>query len=1155
MYQRKNQFLILIILIGLGFQIFAQDIHNSVSQDNPISAIPFESMAYATQQAFDKSIGSQYFQQPDKSTLNDLRMNTAGIVTSTGSGNPKSSTNITATNYTLLFDGTDDYVALPAELYSNNLSGGTAITIEYWFKGSEIQSAVRFQEGNQYVVAGWSSEPKFIVSTDGLLDGVAIIGTEDGEWHHVACVWQQNTVNGFKTYVDGIISAQKNAGNVTLPTISSGAWLGSFLTQEFLNGQLDEVRIWNIARSQAEIQATMNTGLAGNETGLVAYYKMSNGAGTVLTDDKTSGTKYDGTLVNGTNWVAISEPTIQAHSIEFSSIASASLFASWSNGNGDGRIVFAKQANTGTAVPVDNVSYTASTVFGEGTEIGSTGWYCVYNGTGSSVTVTGLSSSTDYIFQAFEYNQSAGTSIYLTSTASNNPQSITTPAVTNYSISFDGDGDDVVLPNTLYSSNFNGGTAITIEYWFKGSRLLSPVRFQQANDGWIVAGWNPNPYPKFIVSTDGNLEDGVAIIGAVDGDWHHVACVWQQNTVNGFKTYVDGVISAQKDAGNVTLPIINSGAWLGSYDNNEFLNGQLDEVRIWNVARTQQQLQENMFCSLNGNETGLVAYYKMSNGEGTTLSDNKTSGTKYDGMLRNASWSVSDIPTALSWEGSSNTSWSTTNNWNYGFLPGLKTDVIITTGGSAPVIEPGTGASCHNLTINSGASLTINPGGSLITSGAITNNGTTTANLSIAGNSNDWHLLSSPMVAQEISGNFIDPNGYDFYLYNEASDQWVNRKNLSDGGGEAPFFDVINGNLLFKPAKGYLVAYADPNTNPKAFVGTPNSGLQSIALSKTDGASFSGANLLGNPYPSSIDWKAASGWNRDLLVDDDEGPASGYTMYIWNQNVNNYGTFISNGSAGTNGATQYIAPMQGFFVMAASAGTLQMTDEVRVHNGADGWLKQQQQATPVLKMQVTHPILGSDEAILEFSDQYSGGAPKWPSMVAEAPSVWIHEGTKDFAICFTSPNRTESLALHFQAGIAGSYVFSIDLAGLTFHQLILEDLLLGTTHDLLSNNQYNFAADPNESSHRFNIRLGVVGIDETPETNRLSIWQQGDILQLTGIEAFTDLQLFDINGRLLAHHKLQTANSQQIKAPQQPGIYMVKLLSTTQIHTQKVIIY
>ena len=1031
MYQRKNQFLILSLLIGIGFQLFAQDIHNRVSQDAPSLANPVESMAIATQQAYDSSIESQYYQWFSKPALNDSRINTAGSDTSAESGNLKSSANIAAANYALLFDGTDDYVALPAELYSNNLSGGTAITIEYWFKGSEIQSAVRFQEGGQYVVAGWSSEPKFIVSSDGYTDGVAIVGADDGEWHHVACVWQQNTVNGFKTYVDGVLSAQKNAGNVTLPTINSGAWLGSFLTQEYLNGQLDEVRIWNVARSQAEIQATMNTGLAGNENGLVAYYKMSNGAGTTLTDDKTSGTKYDGTLVNGTNWV------------------------------------------------------------------------------------------TD----------------------------------TNHSISFDGAGDDVVLPNTLYSSNFNGGSAITIEYWFKGSRLSSPVRFQQSNDGWIVAGWNPNPYPKFIVSTDGNLEDGVAIIGADDGDWHHVACVWQQNTVNGFKTYVDGVISAQKNAGNVTLPIINSGAWLGSYDIGEFLIGQLDEVRIWNVARTQQQLQENMFCSLNGNETGLVAYYKMSNGGGTTLSDNKTSGTKYDGMLRNASWSVSDIPTALSWVGTSNASWSTPNNWDYGFLPGLKTDAIITTGGSAPVIESGTGASCHNLTINSGASLTINPGGSLITSGAITNNGTTTANLSIAGSSNDWHLLSSPMVAQEISGNFTDPNGYDFYLYNEASDQWVNRKNLSGGGGEAPFFDVINGNLLFKPAKGYLVAYADPSTNPKAFAGTPNSGLQSITLSKTDGASFSGANLLGNPYPSSIDWKAASGWNRDLLADDDEGPGSGYTMYIWNQNVNNYGTFISNGSAGTNGATQYIAPMQGFFVMAASAGTLQMTDEVRTHNGADGWLKQQQPSAPVLKMQVTHPLLGSDEAILEFSDQCSGGAPKWQSMVAEAPSVWIHEESKDFAICFTSPNRTEPLALHFQAGMAGSYVFSVDLAGLTFHQLILEDLLLGTTHDLLSDNQYVFAADPNESSHRFNIRPVVVGIDETPETNRLSIRQQGNMLQLTGTEAFTDLQLFDIHGRLLAHHKLQTANSQQIKTPQQPGVYMVKLISTTQIRTQKVMIH
>jgi hypothetical protein len=91
------------------------------------------------------------------------------------------------------FDGIDDYV----ETSLNDLSG-SEITIEYWFKGSSTQSAVRQQNGD-YIVAGWND--LHIISTDGGTGtGIAVgPGAEDGNWHHIAMSWQQNTVNGFKS--------------------------------------------------------------------------------------------------------------------------------------------------------------------------------------------------------------------------------------------------------------------------------------------------------------------------------------------------------------------------------------------------------------------------------------------------------------------------------------------------------------------------------------------------------------------------------------------------------------------------------------------------------------------------------------------------------------------------------------------------------------------------------------------------------------------------------------------------------------------------------------------------------------------------------------------------------------------------------------------
>lgn len=126
----------------------------------------------------------------------------------------------------------------------------------------------------------------------------------------------------------------------------------------------------------------------------------------------------------------VSEPTVQASNVVFSSVAQTQMTASWTNGDGSTRAVFIKQSNTGTASPVDGSSYTANTVFGSGNQISSSGWYMVYNGSGTSVTVTGLTANTAYIVQVFEFNGSGGTENYLTASATGNPATQTTLANT-----------------------------------------------------------------------------------------------------------------------------------------------------------------------------------------------------------------------------------------------------------------------------------------------------------------------------------------------------------------------------------------------------------------------------------------------------------------------------------------------------------------------------------------------------------------------------------------------------------------------------------------------------------------------------------------------------------------------------------------------------
>ncbi|MBI2418412.1 MAG: hypothetical protein HYV28_11045 [Ignavibacteriales bacterium] len=106
------------------------------------------------------------------------------------------------------------------------------------------------------------------------------------------------------------------------------------------------------------------------------------------------------------------EPTVQASSIVFDNIQSNSFDISWTSGNGSNRVVIAHAGTAVDVTPADGSIYSANAAFGSGSQIG-TGNYVVYNGTGSSVSVSGLSKATTYHFTVFEFNGSSGSENYL----------------------------------------------------------------------------------------------------------------------------------------------------------------------------------------------------------------------------------------------------------------------------------------------------------------------------------------------------------------------------------------------------------------------------------------------------------------------------------------------------------------------------------------------------------------------------------------------------------------------------------------------------------------------------------------------------------------------------------------------------------------------
>lgn len=145
----------------------------------------------------------------------------------------------------------------------------------------------------------------------------------------------------------------------------------------------------------------------------------------------------------------MTSPTVNATGISFTALTSTSVVVKWKKGNGDKRLVAVRPDNAINAFPLDGTDYTANSVYGtSGTTISGDN-YVVYNGTGDSVVITGLTPGKGYYFRVIEYNKNTvggNNALYL---LGSNPVSKLTFNV----YSFTGNG------NWSDASNWSGGQA------------------------------------------------------------------------------------------------------------------------------------------------------------------------------------------------------------------------------------------------------------------------------------------------------------------------------------------------------------------------------------------------------------------------------------------------------------------------------------------------------------------------------------------------------------------------------------------------------------------------------------------------------------------------------------------------------------------------
>ncbi len=217
----------------------------------------------------------------------------------------------------------------------------------------------------------------------------------------------------------------------------------------------------------------------------------------------------------------------------------------------------------------------------------------------------------------------------------------------NYALDFDGVNDYVEISD---NDVLDITGSMTVEAWvnykvLSGGNYYRIVSKGEYNDGWIFG----TTYAYTVDFTFNTTQTAYAQTPLQTGKWYHIAAVID-NSAKKIYLYLNGSLdnlSGYSFSGN--LPSTSHSLKIGKSNAGYYCNAYVDEVRIWNYARTQSQIQEYMHKTLNGNESGLVAYYKMSDGSGTTLTDN--SSYSNDGTLTNMDsndWVTSTAPIASS---------------------------------------------------------------------------------------------------------------------------------------------------------------------------------------------------------------------------------------------------------------------------------------------------------------------------------------------------------------------------------------------------------------------------------------------------------------------------------------------------------------------------
>ncbi len=510
--------------------------------------------------------------------------------------------------------------------------------------------------------------------------------------------------------------------------------------------------------------------------------------------------------------------------------------------------------------------------------------------------------------------------------------------------------------------------------------------------------------------------------------------------------------------------------------------------------------------------------------------------TDQRGASRNSTTDIGafEYNSAGFWTGKTNTSWSNTGNWDDGSVAGASTNVTIPNGTNDPVISVTDDASCNNLTVNSGGSLTVQSTssntGSLIVNGTATGDVTVQRYIAAYSTATDgWHFLSTPVATFTINGSSFDPgDNDDLYRWQESTALWMNHK-----AGDPT--QIVAGT-------GYLTAWE--STATKTFTGTPNNSDISVSsLSYTSATDYTGWHLLGNPYPSALYWNKTT-WSLSNVD---------ATAKIWVESSASYTDIAA--------STGVIPAAQGFMVrVSASTGSLTIDASDRTHN-SQNWYKDAE--VNKIKLTAFDPEGNTaQESIISFNENATPGIDsEYDSYFLSGYAPYLYSAAEGIALSTnTLPEITAQTTIPLSFIKNGSSDFYIEVEGVNELQpqetVYLTDLKTNHTQLLNDDPVYSFTSEEGDVAERFVIHFSPLGVDDLAPISDVNIYAANGKVELRNNKPIdATIKIYNMSGQLLSNKELVNESSTFIKINNYKGPAVVSVITSNNVINKKVIIW